>query len=186
MWNVGHPRLTGSELFGLEERESESVLSGWVVAAVEGIPCAVAYEVVADPGWTTRRVEVTLSSDAGRTLSIDHDGDGRWAVDGVPRPDLSSCRDVDLGISPFTNTLPIRRLGLGVGDVAQLDAAWVRFPQMTVEVLSQTYERIGDTTYRYSSADFQRDIEVDGAGVVLQYGDDLWQAVALGSGPTWT
>ena len=179
VWNVAHPRLTGTELFELEERDSDVVLSGWVVAAVEGTPCAVSYEVVADPGWVTRHVAITLASDSDRALSISHDGEGSWSVDGVPRPDLASCRDVDLGISPSTNTLPIRRLQMGVGDGAHLDAAWVRFPQMTVEVLSQRYVRIGDSSYRYSSANFHRNLEVDGDGVVVRYGDDLWQAVDL-------
>lgn len=180
LWNVAHPQLSGTELFDLDERGSDVVLNGWVVAAVDGTACAASYEVVADPGWVTRRVLIILASDSDRTLTIDHDGEGGWSVDGVPRPDLFSCRDVDLGISPSTNTLPIRRLRTGVGDVVHLDAAWVRFPQMTVEVLSQTYERIGDSSYRYSSTNFQRNLEVDDDGVVVRYGDDLWQAVDLG------
>lgn len=179
IWKVDHPQLTGTELFELDERDSAAVLKGWVVAAVDGSACAVSYEVVADPGWVTRSVVVTLFSDSDRALAIDHDGEGGWFVDGVHRPDLSACRDVDLGVSPSTNTLPIRRLRIGVGDVAHLDAAWVRFPQMTVEVLSQTYVRISDSSYRYRSADFQRDLDVDGDGVVVRYGDDLWQAVDL-------
>lgn len=179
MWSVAHPQLTGTELFELVERGPDVVLKGWVVAAVDGTPCAISYEVLADRGWVTRRVLITLASDSHRTLTIDHDGEGTWSVDGVPRPDLSSCRDIDLGISPSTNTLPIKRLRIGVGEATHLDAAWVRFPQMAVEVLSQTYERNGDTSYQYSSANFQRNLEVDGDGVVLRYGDDLWQAADL-------
>ena len=58
-------------------------------------------------------------------------------------------------------------------------AVWGRFPEMKVEVLTQTYERLGDRMYRYTSPSFQRDIEVDDAGVVVRYGDDLWQAIEL-------
>ncbi|MFO7293600.1 MAG: putative glycolipid-binding domain-containing protein [Actinomycetes bacterium] len=176
MWQVAHPSLSGTELFELDERGTEVTLKGWVVAEVEGVPLAVAYEVVADGRWVTRRVFVTLSSE-DRTLVIEHDGDGLWAVDGAERPDLADCRDVDLGISPATNTLPIRRLDLEVGELAHLEAGWVRFPAMTVEPLAQTYERIGPRMYRYTSPGFQRDIEVDDAGVVVDYGNDLWQAV---------
>jgi hypothetical protein len=73
-------------------------------------------------------------------------------------------RDVDLGISPCTNTLTIRRLGLEIGELGHLDAVWVRFPEMNVEVLTQTYERLGDRMFRYTSPGFQRGIEVDDAG----------------------
>lgn len=31
--------------------------------------------------------------------------------------------------------------------------------------------------YRYTSPGFQRDVEVDADGLVVRYGDDLWQAV---------
>jgi len=176
VWQVVHPQLTGTELLDLEQRGTDFVLRGWVVGEVDRAPLAVAYEILTDGQWTTRRVTVTVSPE-GRTLAIEHDGNGRWTVDGDERPDLSECRDVDLGISPSTNTLPIRRLGLEVGEFAHLEAAWVRFPEMTVEVLPQTYERIGQRMYRYTSPGFQRDVEVDVDGLVVRYGDDLWQAV---------
>ena len=39
----------------------------------------------------------------------------RAVMDGVPAPALKGCKDIDLGCSPSTNTLPIRRLRLAVG-----------------------------------------------------------------------
>ena len=181
MWNVAHPVITGTEMFELRDGSSGFVLGGWVVAMIDQASVAVSYEVEADRSWLTRRVAVTVHSDDGRSLLLEHDGEGGWTVDGVPRPDLATCRDVDLGVSPSTNTLPIRRLGLEVGDRRDLDAAWVRFPLLSVEVLSQTYERLGEDSYRYSSPGFQRDLVVDDDGVVLRYGDDLWQAVVAGT-----
>lgn len=177
MWSVSHPSLTGSELFELDQAAEETTLLGWVVARVEGVGCAVSYEIVADRRWVTRRVRVRLDSEPRRTLELDHDGRGAWLVNGENRPDLSTCLDVDLGISPSTNTLPIRRLALEVGAAEALDAAWVRFPDLTVDVLSQRYERRGESVYRYSSDSFQRDLDVDERGVVRHYGDDLWQTV---------
>jgi hypothetical protein len=112
-------------------------------------------------------------------VELCRDQDGRWWRDGAESEEVRGTVDVDLGFTPATNTLPIRRLGLEVGELAHLDAVWVRFPEMKVEVLTQTYERLGDRMYRYTSPGFQRDIEVDDAGVVIRYGDDLWQAIEL-------
>lgn len=179
LWTVNHPQLTGAELFELDDSGADMVLRGWIVASVEGEGCAASYEVVADRRWVTRLAVVTIASAANRAMTIEHDGRGGWAVDGVGRPDLTTCLDVDLGITPSTNTLPIRRLGLAVGDVNDLDAAWVRFPEMSVEVLSQRYERLSDSSYRYSSADFQRDLEIDPKGIVQRYGTDLWKTLGL-------
>lgn len=177
-WSISHPSLTGTELFELEEDRSENVLRGWVVASVEGIGCAIEYKVAVDHRWVTRRVDIKLERGYTRVLAIEHDGQGGWSVDGASRPDLDGCLDVDLGISPSTNTLPVRRLSLAVGQRENLVAAWVRFPNLLVRVLPQSYERVAESVYRYRSDSFEADLQVDERGVVLRYGDNLWQAVA--------
>lgn len=91
---------------------------------------------------------------------------------------MEDCRDVDLGISPSTNTLPIRRLRLGVGQEANLRVAWVRFPQLEVDAGVQRYKHIAKNRWRYSSEGFTADLSVDDDGLVVTYGDDLWRQVA--------
>lgn len=177
VWVVAHPQLSGAELFQLDDAGPEITMRGWVVARVDGVGCAVSYQIDIDQQWVTRRARIGLDSDPGRTLEIDHDGPATWWVNGVTRPDLDGCLDIDLGISPSTNTLPIRRLQLDVGQIESLDVVWVRFPDLTVDVLGQSYERRKESVYRYRSNSFQADLEVDERGVVVRYGDDLWQSV---------
>jgi hypothetical protein len=44
------------------------------------------------------------------------DGEGTWTgPDGRVMPHLEGCEYVDIAETPFTNTLPIRRLGLAPG-----------------------------------------------------------------------
>jgi uncharacterized protein len=101
-----------------------------------------------------------------------------WSRDGKQLPALDQCLDLDLEWSPSTNTLPIRRLGLALGDTKAVAAAWVRFPSLDVERLDQSYERIDERRYRYRSGRFTADLAVDEDGVVLQYGVN-WKAVAV-------
>jgi hypothetical protein len=84
---------------------------------------------------------------------------------------------VDLGFTPSTNTLPIRRLTLAVGASAPVRAAWLRFPELTLESLEQVYLRTAERTYRYESAggQFVAVLEVGAAGLVSRYGD-YWRA----------
>ncbi|HEV8365523.1 MAG TPA: putative glycolipid-binding domain-containing protein, partial [Gemmatimonadaceae bacterium] len=79
--------------------------------------------------------------------------------------------------TPATNTLPIRRLALTVGESTDVSAAWLRFPAMTLERLEQRYTRIGDSTYRYESAggQFMRELTVTPDGLVHEY-QGLWRA----------
>ena len=85
------------------ERDSLEVLElsdGLVRSEVTFGAASWRYEVQLD-GWVTRRATVG-------TLVIEHGADG-WTVDGATRPDLAGAIDIDIVLTPFTNTLPIRR-----------------------------------------------------------------------------
>ena len=97
---------------------------------------------------------------------------GHWYQNGAEVEGLSKAIDIDLGWSPSTNTLPIRRLGLSVGaSSGQLTAAWVRFPELRLEPLEQEYHRLQDRVYRYSSrrGTFQAKLLVDEHGMAEDY-----------------
>lgn len=151
---------------------SEWSFAGTIVALTGSGAASVSYEVATDAAWRTQRVKIALRDAAGeRRLRIDAAG-GRWFENGVERDDLRGCVDVDLGWSPSTNTLPIRRLGLAVGESSgALTAAWVRFPDLKLEPLAQEYVRIAERRYRYASrgGSFSVEIDVDTDGLVLEY-----------------
>ena len=94
---------------------------------------------------------------------------------------LKGCTDVDLGCSPSTNTLPIRRLRLGVGASQKIQAAWLRFPDFTIVKAAQTYTRLDEFTYRYASGTFEAELTVDDDGLVAAYAD--WRRTGVAMGP---
>lgn len=135
-------------------------------------PCRLEYEVTCDSEWRTTRAFV--QGWIGRLpvdLEIVRDDEQGWRLNGLPHPALAGCVDVDLNFSPSTNLLPIRRLDMNVGDQAEVRAAWLRFPTMTLEVLEQRYRRTGDTSYRYESiaSGFACNLEVNEFGFVTHY-----------------
>jgi hypothetical protein len=160
----------GAELFTLESVDSGfHLLSATAILADDGAPYWIEYSVGVDPDWRTRSVDVTCNE---VTIELTADGAGTWSV-----PGFGGCLDVDLGFTPATNTLPIRRLALAVGEAAGLDVAWLRFPELSLERLAQRYERLAEDRYRYSSPGFQAELVVDADGLVLEY-EGLWRAVA--------
>ena len=178
VWTVSHPELSGAERCRLEPSATGWLLTGLVVAVFEQAPIDVRYEVAVGDDWVTRSVMVAADRlRQPRTLRLDRDLDGGWRVDGAAAPALDGCVDVDLGITPVTNTLPIRRLGLEVGAERAITVAWVKFPALTVARGRQTYTRIADDAWRYSSDSFAADLTVDADGLVVRYGDDLWHRV---------
>lgn len=65
--------------------------------------------------------------------------------------------------------------GSNLGEIYFI-AAWLRFPNVTIEPLEQLYRRASASTYRYESAGgrFTRELQVDKAGFVIRY-PDLWE-----------
>ena len=80
--------------------------------------------------------------------------------------------DVDLALTPFTNTLPIRRLGLGTGESAEIRVAYVELPAFAVTTDPQRYTCLEpERRYRYESLEsgFVREIDIDVNGLVVTY-----------------
>jgi hypothetical protein len=153
-------------------------LDGTVVTSAIGVPLLVTYGIRVDSNWHTRYVDITVEDpDTKSSLKLLADSYGGWFRDGVELANLKGCIDIDLGVSPSTNTLPIRRLALSVGQSRDVDAAWVRFPELTISRLAQRYERIEANRYRYSSGKFEGELVVDDDGLVVDYAA-AWIAVA--------
>jgi hypothetical protein len=183
----------GSDWCALERKSDGWRLQGIVLAEVATVPIMVHYAVVLAPDWSTRAVEIAMrSGDAiePRELRLTVSPDQRWQIEREPSLDpampqddamaLHGLTDVDLGITPATNTLPIRRLEPAIGATVAVTAAWVRFPELTIEPLPQQYIRLAERRYRYESAGgaFVAEIEVDDLGLVTTY-EGGWRRVAV-------
>ncbi len=173
--------LPGHEACRLFAALSQWHLEGAAVFSHEGLPCRLDYHIRCDEKWQTLSVEV--HGWAGKTavdLRVEATPDQHWLLNGVEHPDLTGCTDVDLNFSPSTNLLPIRRLNLKVGQSAEVQAAWLRFPSFRLERLAQTYTRVGELTYRYESSGgkFSTELKVNAAGFVIDY-PDIWAAEAV-------
>ena len=161
---------------GLEHLVLAEGASGIVATAVSIVadepPYAVRYRVACDAEWRCRELDVEVV-DSGRTVRLRGDGRGRWRDGaGTRLPELDGAIDVDVSITPFTNTLPIRRLDLVEGDVREIAVVYVRAPALSIELDRQRYICVeARRLYRYEAVDgtFAADIEVDGDGLVLTY-----------------
>lgn len=151
-----------------------------MVAALEGLPLKVRYGVICDRSWQTRAVHLGLRAGGPeRALHLTVDDNRRWWIAGRELESLRDCTDVDLELTPATNTLPIRRLGLTPGESQDVPAAWMRFPGLTLEPLAQRYTRLEENRYRYESGHgaYVAEIEVDELGLATRYGE-VWERVA--------
>jgi hypothetical protein len=156
----------------LRERAEEVVAEAAVLDTAEDGHFAARFRILCDAAWRVRRVEAGLIGD-DRRIDLLSDGAGHWRDgSGAPLPELEGAIDVDLPLTPFTNTLPIRRLDLGAGRSAEIRVVYICLPEFTVTTDPQRYTCLEPgRRYRYESldSDFVREIEVDEHGLVVTY-----------------
>lgn len=170
---------------GREQARVEQTAAGWRLtseldAEDEGVAARLRYTIDCDREWRTRSalIEGEANGEPVR-FALTADGEGHWRRDGAPLPALDGALDVDLGFTPMTNTLPIRRLGLEVGETAPVRSAWLRFPELHLESLEQTYTREAERAFGYRAQvdgePFTARLDTDACGRVLLY-EGLWEA----------
>jgi hypothetical protein len=166
----------GFEVAYIQAHDGGHRLQGATTALDDGHAWIVAYDIQCDYAWRTRSAQITGTSAAGvQSLVLEADGQGAWWVDGAPAPPLAGCVDVDLESSALTNTLPIHRLRLAIGEAQEVPAAYVRAVGLTVHRLEQTY-RCSATDgsgqrYQYTARefDFAAELVYDQTGLILEY-----------------
>lgn len=168
------------EYFEFRERADAIGLSGTIITVDDAIPLRAEYQIRCDREWITQSVRVAVTRGAESSeLNLVTDEQRRWWSEGEELAQVAGCIDIDISITPSTNTLPIRRLALRPGESRDVRAAWVKFPELTVEPLPQRYVRTDEGRYRYASrgGEFTADLEVDELGIVVRY-PPLWERVA--------
>jgi hypothetical protein len=156
--------------------------NGVVLTVVEEKPVRIGYQVLFDRQGLTQSVNVDAVGGAGEQhLQLVVDEHRAWFWNGKELLECSGFSDVDLGFSPVTNALPIRRLNLQPGERQTISAAWVRFPEFDVIAFPQRYTRLRTNRYLFESllSDFKAELVVDEMGIVKRY-DQYWVAVAAG------
>ncbi len=143
--------------------------------SIDGNPAEIEYVVSTDDVWATTSARIRVNGPVSRTIDIEHRADGWW-VNGTERTDLARCLDVDLGWTPATNVLPLRRHPLVAGQSMTTNAAWLRFPELDVVSSEQYYTRVAADRMRYESGEFSAELTVTDDDIVTTYGDDLWFA----------
>jgi hypothetical protein len=162
----------GIEHLVLREGSDEIVADSAILGMIDDDAFAVRYRILCDTSWRVRKVKIAeIGSDI--TTELVSDGVGNW-VDGsaTELSFLGGAIDIDISVTPFTNTLPIRRLGLRRGQSNELLVVYVQLPGLRITTDRQRYTcLVAGKYYRYESVDsnLKRDIEVDDNGLVVTY-----------------
>jgi uncharacterized protein len=143
---------------------------GWTATGEVGRE-AITYVLRLSATWQVRQLLLFRDLDQP-DLWLGADGTGRWGeMNGAHRPDLAGCTDVDLAVTPFTNSIPIRRLTLGAGEDADVTAAMVDVDTLGVVPVRQRYRRLALRRFEYTNLDsgYSTEFDIDEYGLVHDY-----------------
>jgi hypothetical protein len=172
IWNKNCDGV-GLEHLLLAERVADSVVLAF---DEDHAPFRLTYCLTWDELWRLRDAELVVATERStRSLSLETTGQGHWRHgDGRTINDLDGCVDIDIWPTPFTNSFPIRREPMAIGERRQFRMAWISAPDLTVHPQPQAYTRLADRLYLFENLDgsgFRAELPVDEDGIVLDYPD---------------
>ena len=145
-------------------------IGGTTLVLLDGDSHEIRYSVITDAEWRPLTVGAHVQGPGNdRRLALASDGEGSWSVTEEPVIELFGATDVWLSWTPSTHTIPIRRLGLEVGEAAETVAVWIDFPGHDIGKRTHRYERLAERRYRFTSGPFETDLEVDEHGLVVVF-----------------
>lgn len=152
-------------------------LSGTAIFLFDQKPCLLSYEVNTDTNWKT--CAANISGHIGKSiiaLTIARTPNNNWSINDIEVQAAADCIDLDLGFTPATNLIAIRRLSLATGARSPAPAAWLEFPDFTLKQLEQQYHRISYDRYEYTApdVDYADVLEVNDYGAIVRY-PQLWE-----------
>ncbi|GIO29758.1 MULTISPECIES: putative glycolipid-binding domain-containing protein [Paenibacillus] len=146
-------------------------IDGKVIRSEPGERSFVDYHVVCDVLGNTREAVIRyVRQENVQTMRLQKDEANRWTQDGIHLPEFDGFTDIDIGATPSTNLLPIRRTRLEIGESREMTAVWVRFPEFDVMPLKQMYTRLGECEYEYRSmSGYTARLRTDQEGIIREY-----------------
>ncbi|MEP3112719.1 putative glycolipid-binding domain-containing protein [Nisaea sp.] len=164
---------SGTDLCRIMRGDDAWLLSGSATGLRGGAPIHLDYHVACNAGWVTRKVRLL-----GWDLVIRRDDGGAWTFNGQPARSVTGASDIDLGFTPATNTVAVRRNGLAPGTSIGTTADWLDEADWSLKPLRQIYRRVTNDRFEYASPanGFNATLFMDEVGLVSDY-PGLWTAI---------
>lgn len=162
---------TGLEHLLLTEKTADGVV---LAIDEERGPFRLIYCLNWNSAWQLRSAELSIATErCSHSIALHTDGKGHWK-DGTGQSlaELDGCRDIDIWPTPFTNSFPIHRRPLAVGERQEFHMAWVDGLDLTVRPQPQRYTRLSERLYLFESLDgsgFNVELQMDEDNIVQNY-----------------
>jgi uncharacterized protein len=143
-----------------------------VISSFETGFCSPQYLLIINKDWSIQSFEIDCRFAGDKNnwvvkgIRNDH-----WIINNKPIPAFNECIDIDISLTPFTNTLPINRLHLLNGRAAIINVLYIDIEKRTITAKEQRYTKLENNKYKFETLpkDFEAVINVNSAGIVTNY-----------------
>jgi hypothetical protein len=164
----------GMEYLQLWQRDQSVEVESVVLGIEDRMAFRLNYRLLCDGQFSIQGFSV--ESAGQEPLDLITDGRGNWSnVEGHRLPQFTGCIDIDITATPFTNTLPIRRVHWEVGQIQEFKMLYITVPELMLSVSPQRYtclEKMEEGALFYFEVldtGFTAELPVDAEGLVLDY-----------------
>jgi len=181
---------TGREYYSLENclvntTDTGSEITSNIIGYYDEKIYSVEYKILTNENWETTLLEInSRHSNQTQLIRLESDGKGNWESKGKKAEQFNGCIDVDIPLTPFTNTLPIKRLDLTPGQEQEIDVIYCDLLELQIKRVRQKYTCLSNTEFHYENVpnDFEATITVDESGLVIDYPALFMRKAALMTG----
>ena len=164
----------------LETTKDGTEVSSVIIGFYNEVIYQVEYFIKANKNWETVFLEVKSNLN-GLIQSFSfrrEDNDNVFAADKNVLP-FGGCSNIDISLTPFTNTLSINRLLLHQDEKQIIDVLYIDILNQQIKPVQQNYTRLSKFKYKYENVpnNFEAVITVDEYGLVVNY-TELFERIA--------
>jgi len=153
------------------EIPDEIVINSVITGRHDNTIYTAEYVIKISSEWKVKQFEIAYSLNGIKNLVTGIHHPKGWIINKQERPEFKNCVDIDITVTPFTNSLPINRLKLPVNVPRQIDVLYIDVLENRIYPVKQQYTKKSNTEYNFQNVpnDFEADIGVDKEGFVAHY-----------------
>jgi len=158
------------ECLSWQKTDDNIIISSYLTGVSGDVPFAIHYLLQTDANWTVKQVLVNDLLNTQNNIQLNGDGKGKWFHGTEVLTMTEGCIDVDITLTPFTNTLPIRRLPWEQGKKQTIQVVHILLPELQMARAEQHYTMLSPQKFLFESGDhFRADLSLDENKMVIDY-----------------
>ncbi len=129
------------------------------------------YQITTTENWEPIRVIIRTQVDDLREIITLKKLQGKYVLNGKANSEFDDITDIDISLTPFTNSLPINRLKLKDKERQVIDVLYFDLLEKVIRPVKQVYTKLSNYEYVYENYDksFQANIIIDEEGLIVDY-----------------